>query len=390
MKLGSLFSGIGAFELAAARNGIEPVWASEIEPRAVSIHYGHFPAMRQYGDIRKIDGTELEPVDIITFGSPCQNLSVAGDRTGLGGSQSRLFHEAIRVIKNHRRVFSKPRYILWENVPGAFSRDGGKDFKEVLQEIVKVKDPQISIPEPKKWLTAGSIVGDGFSLAWRVLDAQYWGVPQRRKRIFLVADFGGERASEILFKPESLFGSVGSCKKEGEDATTQAQRGVGSTIPINVNALKGPTGRAGGLGVGDQGDPAPSLQAGYQHAVYVINDQDGVLVEKRDLSPTLRSGCHGSLPIIKPLLASGAGTARTDSSTDHVVLDGSNLRRLTPLECERLMGFPDYWTLYGRGLEEIKDTPRYRALGNSIVVPCLEYIFKNLIDDLDPIIWDLK
>jgi DNA (cytosine-5)-methyltransferase 1 len=164
--------------------------------------------MEHYGDISALNGAEICPVDIITFGSPCQDMSVAGKRNGLDGSRSSLFYEAIRIIREMREATNGkyPRYIVWENVPGAFSSNKGEDFRAVLEEVCKVKDEQMSIPKPAKWETAGRIMGDGYSVAWRQLDAQFWGVPQRRKRIYLVADFDGGCAGKILFESEGLSG----------------------------------------------------------------------------------------------------------------------------------------------------------------------------------------
>lgn len=191
-------------------NGIVPVWASEIEPFPIRVTTKRFPHMKHYGDVNKISGFDIEPVDIISFGSPCTDLSVAGKRAGLEGEQSSLFFEAVRIIKEMRSKTSGkyPRFIVWENVPGAFSSGKGYDFLSVIEEICKIKDSKVSIPLPEsqKWLPAGEIVGDGFSVTYRTFDAQYWGVPQRRRRIYLVADFAGECAGSILFESEGLSG----------------------------------------------------------------------------------------------------------------------------------------------------------------------------------------
>lgn len=225
IKLGSLFDGSGGFPLAGALHGIEPVWASEIEPYPMRVTAKRFPRMKQLGDVTKINGAEIEPVDIITFGSPCQDLSVAGKQLGIhDGQRSNLFFEAVRIIKEMRNGTSAhfPRFAVWENVPGAFSSNKGEDFRAVLQALSEVRsgelrrggDPDAGypeeaegpvIPEPPRggWKPAGCVVGTGYSIAWRVYDAQFWGVPQRRKRIYLVADFGSERAGEILFEQES-------------------------------------------------------------------------------------------------------------------------------------------------------------------------------------------
>lgn len=206
MTLGSLFDGSGGFPLGGVLAGITPIWASEIEPFPIRVTTARFPNMKHYGDITTIKGSELEPVDIISFGSPCQNLSVAGKREGLDGDRSSLFYEAIRIVKEMREATNGkyPRYIVWENVPGAFSSNQGEDFKAVLNEICKVKDEQVSISKPSKWENAGRIMGDGYSIAWRLFDAQFWGVPQRRQRIYLVADFDGGSAGKILFESEGL------------------------------------------------------------------------------------------------------------------------------------------------------------------------------------------
>ncbi|MDO5443339.1 MAG: DNA cytosine methyltransferase [Bacteroidia bacterium] len=208
LTLGSLFDGSGGFPLGGMLAGITPVWASEIEPFPIRVTTKRLPFMKHYGDISAMDGSKIEPVDIITFGSPCQDMSVAGKRDGLDGSRSSLFYEAVRIIKEMRcNTDGKyPRYIVWENVPGAFSSNKGEDFRCVLESICRIKDEQLSVPRPAKWPYSGEILGDGFSVAWRQLDAQFWGVPQRRKRIYLVADFDGGSAGEILFESEGLSG----------------------------------------------------------------------------------------------------------------------------------------------------------------------------------------
>mgnify|MGYP000134623336 FL=1 len=210
LTLGSLFDGSGGFLLGGLLAGVTPIWASEIEPFPIRVTTKRLPFMKHYGDVSQMHGSEIEPVDIITFGSPCQDMSIAGKRAGLDGSRSNLFYEAIRIVKEMRCTTggTKPRYIVWENVPGAFSSNKGQDFRSVLEAVCSVKDTEPIIPEPPKgkWEYAGSIVGDNYSVAWRVLDAQFWGVPQRRRRIFLVADFAGGSAEQILFESESLSG----------------------------------------------------------------------------------------------------------------------------------------------------------------------------------------
>ena len=229
LKLGSLFDGSGGFPLAGVMNGIEPVWASEIEPFPIRVTHKRFPHMKHLGSVTKINGADIEPVDIITFGSPCQDLSIAGNRAGIHeGERSNLFFEAVRIIKEMRNATNGeyPRFAVWENVLGAFSSNRGEDFRCVLEALCRVTDESVSIPRPEKWLHAGCVKWGGASLAWRVYDAQYHGVPQRRKRIFLVADFGGQCADEILFKPYGLQGDIvesGEARQTEDDACDPAQ-----------------------------------------------------------------------------------------------------------------------------------------------------------------------
>ena len=225
LTMGSLFDGIGGFPLAAIRSGITPVWASEIEAFPIAVTKLRFPSMTHVGDITKLNGAELPPVDIICGGSPCQDLSVAGARAGLAGARSGLFMEQMRIVREMRAadqergrfgVDIRPRWMCWENVPGAFSSGTPKyeDFRIVLEEIVRISFPDEVIPSPYpgSWPDAGELrVGDEFSLAWRCLDAQYWGVAQRRKRIFLLADFAGLLAPQLLF---DVFGEKENCEEE--------------------------------------------------------------------------------------------------------------------------------------------------------------------------------
>ena len=231
LTLGSLFDGSGGFPLGGVIAGITPKWAAEIEPFPIRVTSVRFPNMTHLGNISEVSGSEIEPVDIITFGSPCQDMSVAGKREGLGGNRSSLFYEAIRIIKEMREATNGkyPRYIVWENVPGAFSSNKGEDFRAVLTEICKVKEECVSVPKPAKWENAGRIMGESFSIAWRLLDAQYWGVPQRRQRIYLVADFDGGSAGKILFESEGLSGYSAQGFKSWQDAANGITESVGET-----------------------------------------------------------------------------------------------------------------------------------------------------------------
>ena len=237
--LGSLFDGIGGFPLAGIYAGIKPVWGSEIEPFPIRVTQKRLPSMKHYGDIHSLHGGELEPVDVITFGSPCQDLSVAGKRDGLQGGRSSLFFEAVRIITEMRYSSNGqyPKWALWENVPGALSSCDGQDFRQVLTELVRIKDPTADVPMPEngKWLAAGEILGDNYSLAWRVLDAaKGWGVAQRRKRVFVVVHFDGTCAGKVLFESEGMprYSPPGS--EARERAAGSAAEGAGASSPTVV------------------------------------------------------------------------------------------------------------------------------------------------------------
>ncbi len=229
LTLGSLFDGSGGFPLGGLLAGVTPIWASEIEPFPIRVTTKRLPAMKHYGDVSRLNGAELPPVDIITFGSPCQDMSIAGRRAGLDGSRSGLFHEAIRIIKEMRSATdgAYPRYIVWENVPGAFSSNGGADFRSVLEEICRIKDGEAHVPAADRWKSAGEILAADYSVAWRVFDSQYWGVPQRRKRIYLVADFAGQRAPDILFKSDGLSGYSAEGIGAWQRTACRAEAGAG-------------------------------------------------------------------------------------------------------------------------------------------------------------------
>lgn len=237
LTLGSLFDGSGGFPLGGLLCGITPVWASEIEPFPIRVTTKRLPFMKHYGDVSRMDGGKIEPVDVITFGSPCQDMSIAGKRAGLDGSRSNLFYEAIRIVKEMRCATDGkyPRYIVWENVPGAFSSNKGADFQSVLEEICSVKGYEIHTPRPERWANAGEIVADDFSLAWRVFDAQHWGVPQRRKRIYLVAYFAGGSAGKILFESEGVSGYTPQGFRPWQGAAGTFAEGAGASGCVCLN-----------------------------------------------------------------------------------------------------------------------------------------------------------
>lgn len=560
MTLGSLFDGIGGFPLAAVHCGGVPVWASEIEPFPMRVTKLRFPDMIHVGDITKLDGAKLPPVDVICGGSPCQDLSVAGLRKGLAGERSGLFMDQVRIVKEMRAEderrgvsddFIRPRYLVWENVPGAFSSANGEDFRAVIEEIVHIKDSTCHVPRPDtgRWESAGAaILGDQFSLAWRVLDAQYWGVAQRRRRIFLVADFGGLTAPKILFEQERLLGDPAEGQGQGKGVTTTAgnssEDSGGSRVAeekqvdifafhinqreetINLNGISGAlmattnmqmqTFVAEGmrkfesaekeeecLCLNDQGgermdvsvDVTATLRAGMSgHPPLVMGIQQGsagteetpdpALIEEaetggnnqqilfenhgidarytgpHEVAPTMsaRYGTGGNnVPLVSDMPESyciagniidrevqnggnGLGcqpdisytltsadrhavfsrqrsdeflqnrvtatqsarqhkdatdlvcepyqnTVGTIGYTDHkginnqyvsedkcIVENRKLIRRLTPLECERLQGFPDHWT----DIPGASDSARYKALGNSVAIPCVDFVLRGI------------
>lgn len=301
LTLGSLFDGSGGFPLGGLLAGIIPVWASEVEPFPIRVTTKRLPFLKHLGDISAVSGADIEPVDIITFGSPCTDMSVAGKRAGLGGQQSCLFYQAIRIVKEMRCATNGeyPRYIVWENVPGAFSSNKGADFKAVLEAVCSVacnavKGEGISVPEPPKgkWSSAGSIVADGFSLAWRVLDAQFWGVPQRRKRIYLVADFAGGSAGKILFESEGVSGYSAEGFRAWQGAARHTEEGVGASGGVCLNDQ-------GGSRMDVTEEVTGTLRAEAHHPPCVL-ESAGFCTEhsakargigyEEEISPTLRAG----------------------------------------------------------------------------------------------------
>lgn len=285
MKLLSLFDGSGGFPLAASMCGITPVMAAEVEPYPIAVTKSRFPKMKHLGNVQNVRGGEIEPVDIITFGSPCQDLSVAGKRKGLKHAEngdeettrSGLFMEAVRIIKEMREATNGvyPRYAVWENVPGAFSSNKGEDFRTVLDELIKISEPDAVMPDVPKagWAYADCYSGDGWSLAYRVFDAQYWGVPQRRRRIYLVADFRGRRAGEILFEREGVRGYFAQGRTPWQTAAGNAESGIGADDCIPINTMLAnrhiALGRGTGFGIGELGDKQFTISAGHSHAVCI-------------------------------------------------------------------------------------------------------------------------
>lgn len=484
MTLGSLFDGSGTCPLAATLCGIKPVWASEIEPYPIRVTRKNFPEMLHLGDITQINGAEIEPVDIITFGSPCQNLSLAGKQEGLSGSQSSLFFEAVRIIKEMRGATNGkyPRYAVWENVPGAFSSNKGRDFLAVLRAFVEAAGGRdADVPEPERkgrtdrfdWRNAGCIVGEGYSIAWRVLDAQYWGVPQRRRRIFLVCDFAGGRAGEILFKREGLrrnFAQSRAARKETAADAVGSTGGSGGAGRVNdgmsyhlfeprsaldenwaetdvKNALRANASKSShivcyalqGNGI-DRADTAGCNGKGWREDVcYTLNTVDRPAIAysadcrnmrlNEEISGTLQAKENGGYSLnyqnpvvyqnpkrgeyvesevgstllahlaveprdivvydargngdgqIVPTLTGDHESRVTDYTALAVFLEKLRryiVRRLTPLECCRLQGFPDWWEDGVNG----SDSARYKMWGNGMALPCVLYVMEGIANEM--------
>lgn len=447
--------------------------------------------MKHLLNICNINGAEVEPVDIITFGSPCQDMSVAGKREGMKHAEqgdeettrSGLFYEAIRIIKEMRDATNGeyPKYAVWENVPGAFSSNKGWDFHAVLEALCSVCDSTVSIPkpyDPKRpdnlvWNKAGEIVGDNYSVAWRTLDAQYWGVPQRRKRIYLVADFGGKRAGEILFKSDSLRGDLQTGDEAGQSATADVVGGVdgsvGKCVVLNdqggssINAESeeiSPTLRAKQArdykGVGNQyvgedklvveccnargngdGETACTITGDHQNRItdytaVAVFEPKSALEEnwgEANVKNALRAGASkSSHAVVQKMfamqrsdeyqecnVASTQSARQYKSATDLIVEKKRKyiIRRLTPTECARLQGFPDFWghlapydpadaefwedvrkthaEINGKKYKPVKDIKKwydklhtdsaeYRMWGNGIALPNARYVIHGIAE----------
>lgn len=324
LTLGSLFDGSGGFPLGGMLAGITPVWASEIEPFPIRVTTRRFPNVKHYGDVSRMDGGKIEPVDIITFGSPCTDMSIAGKRAGLDGAQSSLFYQAIRVIKEMRCATNGryPRWICWENVVGAYSSNQGRDFKAVLDAVIGIVEPGAEVPMPEKnrWPCADLYMGERWSVAYRTFDAQHWGVPQRRRRIYLVGDLAGQCAGQVLFESEGLSGYSAEGFRAWQRTARDSAAGLGAAGGVCLNDQGGgrmdvseevtatlraqehghpPCVLAAGFckecsaqsrGVGFEMERAPTLRAGaIPTAVYENHSQDTRYTGPLDTAPTVSS-----------------------------------------------------------------------------------------------------
>ena len=481
LTLGSLFSGSGGFELAGTLAGITPVWNSEIEPFPIRVTHKRFPNTRHYGNVKNISGKTLEPVDIITFGSPCQNLSMAGNRQGLEGKESGLFREAIRIIREMREKTdgSYPRFAVWENVCGALSCSEGRDFQAVLQAFLDAAGIEVHVPMPEKWEKSGAIIldeGDSFSLAWRTLDAQFWGVAQRRRRIFLVADFAGQGALQILSEPESLSWNPETSRGTREGTSWIAAGGPDKTGTICLNDQ-------GGKNMSVTDDHTATLRAEAHHPPVVLTQvfenhgkdarYNGPLKQCSTLTKYMGTGGNNVLLVatydvrlssLGTNKASARGTIKEAQTSRTIDCAGNNpngqqggiaivycasksdyftraskniagalpatdykvppiinegigyVRRLTPLECCRLQGFPDTWcdgivdcnpseeemefwrvvfrdyasAMGGKVKSDRQiqtwlskppaDSAIYRMWGNGVALPCVYFVLSGIAD----------
>lgn len=558
ITLGSLFDGIGGFPFCAQIMGARPVWAAEINPFGVAVTHHRFPDMLHFGDVSKISGADLPPVDIITFGSPCQDLSVAGKRAGLDGERSGLFRDAVRIVYEMREATNGryPAYIVWENVPGAFSLHNGRDFQEVLREITKADIP---MPESGRWSNAGMVRGGGICAAWRVLDAQFWGVPQRRKRIYLIGSFGNESAGEILFKLDSVRRCPAQGRKEGKTSSrnigicpaprdrarcltpwdtqsrhvyrsdgvypalqTRTKSGQNSVSVLTFDARGNGDGRTAAPVVGDHNNRvtdytsplvynnnsfggfaegvgtirkcegkqpfnvvlsaaflyknsekarsvgyaeecAATIRAETQQAVLIgeshgFSGQDsitaGTVEMQKERAPTIRKSVTAA--VCYNICSDQSNAMLSDNPDSGIYLtdtartldcNGENpscnqggtaicervvnwiVRRLMPIECERLQGYPDGWTklpkindmtdeeyafylcvwqtdreIRGASYKTIpdkkrivkwynkleSDTSRYQAIGNSLAIPCALRVIGGIVDYMAGKLWEKK
>lgn len=391
MTLGSLFDGLGGWQIAACRAGIKPMWSSEIEKFPLKLTSIRFPQTKQLGDVTKMSAGEIKPVDIITMGSPCQDLSLAGKRKGLAGERSGLFVTAVELVHSMRKITNGkyPKYAVWENVTGAFSSNKGMDFKSVLEAFTKTSIP---VPRHGKWAKSGMVRSRICTVIWRTLDAQYWGVPQRRRRIFLVADYtGGGGTEEILFKPEMLSRHLDKSK----EAQCQVERNSGGCLEETGEfVLNDQGGEIIRESLGMTGTLTASV---HQPIVFDITHACNVIRTNVDICQSLthHMGTGGNnVPItydngnvtlyqkdgkIGSLMARDyKGVGNDYLALGDVIISALKLRKLTPLEYERLQGLPDNWTLIND--KTCSDSARYKAIGNGMAQPCADFIIKRIVE----------
>lgn len=341
--IGSLFAGIGGFDLGFERAGFKTSWAVEIDQKAQAVLRLRFPGAELHDDVTQVGADCLGPVDVVTFGSPCQDLSVAGKRAGLAGGRSGLFHESVRIIRELRERYGKPDFAIWENVPGAFSSNGGRDFAVVVQEMVDLGARDV---------------------AWRVLDSQGFGVPQRRRRIFLAADFGGERAAKVLAFGEGVPRDQSPVREEG-DVTWWNGGAASQTLDavLHKGQMMPEKNRFPVLAIGEE----------------LCFPQSATKTETARFAELIMP----SVDVLDRLRESGLSTAKIKTASFGRVV----LRRVTPTEACRLQGFSDDWN--AEGIDKtgkrivMADSSRYKQLGNAVTVNVAEWIARRVISCAD-------
>ena len=415
LTLGSLFDGIGGWQIAAIRAGIKPVWSSEIAPFPAAVTAKHFPDTVQLGDITKLDGAVLPSVDIICAGSPCQGLSLAGKRKGLNDERSGLFIKSVEIVRRMRDITNgkSPRFFVWENVLGAYSCNEGHDFQAVLSEIGQTDVP---MPRNGRWAPAGLARLPECDIAWRTLDAQFWGVPQRRRRIFLVADFAAEKrcAAEVLFVEQSVSRDTVESSPEGESSsavTKNRARTSSWCIARNVINRKD---KNGGNHLGIDEDVSFTLNTIDRHAVFsedektysvqaighIVESEKSSTLAARDyksprnfveyqnevplydishLSDGVREIPKGAVNTLAARMGTGGGNVAVLNEADRQETDDvRTVRRLTVTECERLQGLPDGYTDVPVNGKPASESARLMAIGNGMAQPCADFVLRQI------------
>lgn len=365
MKVLSCFAGIGGFDLGFERAGMETVAHVEIDNYASQVFARHFPNSKHYEDITKFDATPYRGVDIVCGGFPCQDLSVAGKRKGLAGGRSGLFWELVRVIRE-----TKPRYFVLENVPGLLSSNKGRDMGTVI----------------------GALAELGYGISWRVLDSQYFGVAQRRRRVFIVGSLGTGSSAEILFEPESLCRDTPPRREAREDITELAGTLASSGGGLNRPSRSGNQADfciVGTLSAHARGKPQNGNEVDYQTCVaFGWNKSTKQTMRVCETTDALQASPASNPAVLideaafnqgengayTPIISQDGVCMALRNNRPHAVPQQPTVRRLTPRECERLQGFPDDWT------EGHSDTQRYKMLGNAVTVNVAEWIGRKIME----------
>lgn len=396
LTFGSLFAGVGGFDLGFEQAGWECQWQVEWDKHCQNVLAHRWPNVTRYSDVQNVEGFNIEPVDVITFGSPCQDLSVAGKRSGLEGSRSSMFYEATRIIREMRYATNGqyPRIAVWENVPGALTSNKGNDFGAVIDEMADI---------------------GALAIEWHVLDAQWFGVPQRRKRVFLIACFDsaiarrgyGEilpvgkssardstqvgkkrrtiaRGSEESFDPDSIIGPLSASDYRG--ISSQYVNDGKLVVEPNCFVKSRRAQNKDDHETWREDGPSPTLNAfdntGDSRATVLITEAKQPYILDGTRVNDVRVYSDGVSPTLIQRMGTGGNNVPMVSQGESREM---RVRRLTPVECERLMGFPDNHTKFGANGKEIADTNRYKMTGNAVAVPVACWIaeeLKKIISDV--------